>query len=205
MDKDISQSIYRHDVFNMVALSFVLLSDLEWLISSNLDSSIRPDMMLVVMGVYLFLDVVWISLDSKSVPGNRFAIIAHHVITLIYIYWPWYYPFFRLTCAALGWVEINTLAIIFRRNCIKGTFLYKICEYSFLITWVLFRLMLFPYILYLYIFEYLRHSDVSIEGVGTYFNDHLPVLVIQCFLCAMSLSWTIELITKLQKTKPKDT
>ena len=85
-------------------------------------------------------------------------------------------------------VEINTWLLIVKRH-VKAPLL----EVLFYTTWVLLRLVLYPYLVPVYIRMYLEDS----AQLGTHVNVLLLAPVIQTYLTGLNFWWTITMLRQL--------
>lgn len=97
-------------------------------------------------------------------------------------------------------VEFNTLVLVCRRHTKSGGLAYNILNVSFYLSWVVLRLILFPFLSYFFLIEYIRDEDTK---NGRYFNQVLSAPVLQFILTSLSIYWTIDLLKKMFATKDK--
>jgi hypothetical protein len=97
-------------------------------------------------------------------------------------------------------VEFNTLTLVCRRHTKNGSLAYNTLNILFYLSWVLLRLMLFPFLTYLFLIEYIRDEDTR---NGRYFNQVLSAPTLQFILTSLSVVWTIDLLKKMFSNKDK--
>lgn len=211
-----SEVLY-HDVFSALSLCVVLFYDVLFLLQyfgapflgiQAADSSEHLQngrVILKVLCTYLAFDTVWVALVPTCVPSEPMLVIIHHVVILLYAYFPWNYSAFCIPCACAALVELNTLFLLLRRNMKHGSVAKCLCHWMFLATWVVFRLMLFPVVLVIVVQQYLEYSSMH----GSYLNVMAMGPIFQFLLTGMSIWWTAALVRKLkmndkmgEKTKP---
>lgn len=90
-------------------------------------------------------------------------------------------------------VEVNTLLLKIRRILNRGTCAYSFINYSFLLTWVLLRLVLFPILTaYLFILWWMdgHHLDLI-----------LSCAIMSTLLIMLYIIWTVNLLGKQKNSK----
>lgn len=200
------KQVFYHDVFNVFYLLFVIYVDSQYLCQSfgafgvpqaknEEEEMANVRLVLKVFSLYLVVDTLWVAVLPSCIPSKPIEIIGHHCVTLLYVYFPWYYREFGVPCACDCLVEINTLCIVLRRNVPEGGILKKFFEIGFLLTWVFFRLVLFPYVLYSTFSQYLSYS----AAVGSFRNVMVMGPVFQGVLTIMGLYWTALLVANSKK------
>ena len=204
------QQLFLHDHFNILCLVIIVWVDIKYLcqsfgafgvpqVKSEDEELASVRFVLKVFSLYLVLDTLWVAMFPRCIPSKPMEIIGHHLVTLLYVYFPWYYREFGVPCACDCLVEINTLCIVLRRNMPDGSLLQWVFDMAFLGTWAFFRLVLFPYVLYTTISQYLRHS----AQVGSFANVMIMGPVFQGLLTVMGLYWTALLVAKAKKRAKK--
>ena len=210
--------VLLHDIFNIISLIVIIIVNSSYLyeaLSSNdkiddntkyyIPSNADNDSLrftLIILGIYLIVDSLWILIIPQSILSSPKLIVAHHIATLIYIYFPWYYGnLYGILCSSDCMVEINTLIIVLRRRALENTFIRKILDGLFLITWLCFRIIIFPIVAYFMIQQYLNLSSETY--LGTYNNIHIVACLIQSILTLLGFYWTWEIYIKFFKQKKK--
>lgn len=91
-------------------------------------------------------------------------------------------------------VEINTWLLIVKRH-VKAPLL----ELLFYASWVLLRLVLYPYLIPVYCRMYIEDSALF----GTHFNVLLLAPVLQTYLTGLNFWWTITMLRQLAARRGK--
>jgi TLC domain len=175
---------YLHDLFNLYTLPIVNAANISFFLHESEETF---TLLFFAFLFYMVIDTVWVLVQPKSVASPA-TIVVHHVICLAGWLLPYYYErmLFRWTSAGLL-VELNTFLLIARR--VWGRPL--VVEVLFYLTWFGFRIVMYPYVLYLFIFVYLEYS-VKQAG-GNYINTALLILVIIFLLNMLNMKWTYDL------------
>ena len=97
-------------------------------------------------------------------------------------------------------VEFNSLTLVCRRHTKAGSLAYSILNYLFYLSWIVLRLILFPFLTYFFLIEYIRDEDTR---NGIYLNQVITAPILQFILTSLSVMWTIDLLKKMLK-KDKD-
>ena len=90
--------------------------------------------------------------------------------------------------------QINTWLLILKRH-VK----WRVIEVLFYLTWVVLRLILYPYLIPKYWGLYLEDSKLF----GTYWNVILLAPVLQTYLTGLNFWWTITMLRQLVQGKGK--
>ena len=208
MNETTSQNQKRHDAFNLLALPVICLLNVIYLTAATKWSNIGTDrlgienqdsaqVLLTAFTLYLIVDLIWVMLFPDCVARDPASIIVHHLVCLIGMTIPWTERQFTWHLAVNCLVEINTFFLTLRRNVDVASTLYRISNTLFYITWVVFRLFMFPCMVVFVWLEYLRYS----EATGTTINMLAFACVGQAFITAMSFNWTIDLLVKLYRAR----
>lgn len=88
-------------------------------------------------------------------------------------------------------VEINTWLLIARRNLERSNLVVEILFYS---TWVIFRLILYPFLVWRFYQEWL----VAVRETGQVLTPLIFAPMLQVFLMALNLQWTYEMVSKMR-------
>mmetsp|Transcript_33566 Transcript_33566/g.34193 ORF Transcript_33566/g.34193 Transcript_33566/m.34193 type:complete len:216 (+) Transcript_33566:31-678(+) len=210
-EKKTQAIVVIHDIFNICFLSTIVLLDFyylwvatEWhkIGTSELGKGYEAvfNIFFGAFSSYCFIDTLWIVIYPSSVLSNYIAIVMHHVATGIYILIPFYHRQFSWHMAVCLVVEVNTVFLILRRNSLKGSMLYILCEVFFYITWFAFRCVLFPILVIFTWNEYLRLS----KSIDNYVNIVVLAPIFQVILTALSMKWTYEILQKVVFAKKKE-
>lgn len=180
-----------HDLFNLLALPIICSSNIRYLILR--DESCLWTQFFLFTG-YLIADTIWVLLRPSSVASPS-TIIIHHVVCLL----GWIIPHLSDPSLSL-WtslgllVEINTFFLIGRRYWGRT----RILQILFYSSWIFLRMMMFPYVLYLFIFKYFDYT--SSKSQGKLINTGLLILLIMVFLNFLNMKWTWDLFVKTRST-----
>lgn len=206
----------NHDYFNIVALAIVVTScALNYEYPSFSYTGKYFWTMWATTLLYFFLDLTWVTLVPICVksPG---VIVKHHVVAMIYLSAPIYYPRFRWLMGAILSVELNTWFLICRRLVYRSNYcpsgyakvspvITTTVSTLFYITWLAIRCYLYPKVLIL--FFYLWKEEIEIHG--KYFFWELVFIPVHTVLCVLNLKWTYDLFNPIIKrwmgTGPKAT
>ena len=87
---------------------------------------------------------------------HYFLLRKHHIVAIIYLSGPIFWPHYRWVMGGCLSVEINTWLMIARRVMYKRkdqipTFVEDIISYLFFVTWIIIRIFVYPFIMYLFI------------------------------------------------------
>lgn len=131
------------------------------------------------------------------------SIILHHVGTYALVLLPTFRPYYHYHMGLCLLVEFNSLTLVTRRHTVTGSLAYSILNFLFYLSWIVLRLMLFPFLTYFFLVEYIRDEDTR---KGIYFNQVLTAPLLQFILTSLSVMWTVDLIKKMFKNnKNKET
>jgi hypothetical protein len=97
--------------------------------------------------------------------------------------------------------EINTFFIVLRRQLqlYPKSFVYQICNIMFYVTWIVLKLLLFPFLSYLFLKEYVIYSS----EVANYVNLTMIAPVLMVSLTGLSYKWTYDMLSKILTNKQK--
>jgi hypothetical protein len=193
---DFVPEVKVHDIFNIVVLSILLTVNLIYLIKLPylaLGESLLFFILFSLTTVYFVIDTIWIFFVPKAVLSRPATLMVHHILAVLSLSIPLFYGEFRRYMPALLLLEVNTLLLTLRRNCMYGSRLYQLLDISFKLSWVSFRLVMLPILFILFIHEYGRLSIV----LGTYLNVGIIAIVMQSFLIVMSYIWTYSILKRV--------
>lgn len=99
----------------------------------------------------------------------------HHIVAIMYLSGPIFWPHYRWVMGGCLSVEINTWLMIARRVMYKRkdqipAFVEDIISYLFFVTWIIIRIFVYPFIMYLFITMWL----ILVGETGKLF--HWPML-----------------------------
>lgn len=226
-DEFLSRDI--HDFFNLIALiPIVVLDILNWNFQKiNLGVSEKKDipfeqgftgeyidMLFYVFAGYVAVDLVWVLLIPRCVKSPK-AIINHHIAVLLYLIIPKMYPGFNFLLAILVSVEINTWFLIARRVFNKQKFKpwllkiplictieIKFLSICFYITWFAIRVVLYPYVYYIF-YRMSKGPFLVRHGIPAWVLA--TSVMFHTGLCFLNCSWTNDLLmNKIRQWKNKE-
>lgn len=196
----------NHDYFNIVALAVVVFAcalNYEYP-SLNYTGDYFWTMWAATV-IYFFLDLSWVTLVPICVksPG---VIVKHHIVAMIYLSAPIYYPRYQWLMGAVLSVELNTWFLICRRLVYRSNYcpsgyakvspiITTAVSTFFYITWVAIRCYLYPHILIL--FFYLWKDEIDIRGEVFFWE--LLFIPVHAVLCVLNLKWTYDLFKPIIK------
>ena len=203
-----------HDFFNLIVLiPIVVLNVMNWnwdrLFNLGKKESFADawtgewfDLFLWTTVSYFVADFFWVMLVPTCVKSPS-VILQHHIVTMLYLLYPYYRPEFRWGMGVCMSVEINTWFLIARRMFNKQGFPPWIIDLSFVsirlkfisvcfyVTWFSIRVFLYPLMLYHLTKIYLKES----KRQRTYLVIELIPPVLQSIFCILNLKWTFDLIS----------
>mmetsp|Transcript_23604 Transcript_23604/g.65500 ORF Transcript_23604/g.65500 Transcript_23604/m.65500 type:complete len:281 (+) Transcript_23604:220-1062(+) len=196
----------NHDIFNIVALPVVVIAcALNHEYPSFHYTGDHFSTMWVATVLYFFLDLSWVSLVPNCVksPG---VIVKHHIVAMIYLTAPIYYPEYRWLMGAILSVEINTWFLICRRLVYRSNYcpsgyakvspvITTTVSAFFYFTWIAIRCYLYPHVLLLF----LSMWKDKIEKTGQYFFWELLFIPVHAVLCVLNMKWTYDLFNPIVK------
>jgi len=184
-----------HDHVNLGALPILGGAALYGLIFGDQ----RVHRLLTLVGtLYIGLDSLWLFVYPLIVKSPGF-VMRHHIATILVLLDPLMTPSHSLYTSACMLVELNTLLLLLRRH----TNYSLIVEIPFLITWLLLRVIWYPFLMYYFIlcgFPSLRayypkalwDLRLRLEG-GAPKKMLLPSLVAWILVTIFQLYWTGQL------------
>jgi len=196
----------NHDYFNIVALPVVVLTcALNYEYPSLSYTGAHFWMMWAAALMYFFLDLSWVTLVPICVksPG---VIVKHHIVAMIYLSGPIFYPRYRGFMGALLSVELNTWFLICRRLVYRSNYcpsgyakvspmITTTVSTFFYITWLAIRCYLYPHILIVFF----QLWNEEIETRGTCFLWEVLFIPVHAVLCVLNLKWTYDLFKPIIK------
>ena len=174
-----------HDAWNLGALGGIAVWTLGLLWTGDVSWAYWHTVV-----AYLACDFVWIAAFPRSVKAPV-SVLVHHLVTLILLMVPYTYPrFFKYAVADLV-IEGNTWLLIARRRIPRSMPRTRaVCTAAFFSSWVLIRLVWYPYLLF--VFAY-------VERVRS-------AAVLQLAICGMQVVWSWSLFkpkTKQPTRRPR--
>lgn len=178
----------KHDEYNLLSLPIICSCNI--LFISLPDLTFLYWFQYVSFLIYIICDTMWIALLPQSV-GSPKVILFHHFICLfgwsIQIVEP---AFARWISIALL-VEISTFFIILRRYMKNPGYVVNALYW---ITWVVFRIIMYPLLVIVFYKEYRRYTEKVMDGVCL--NIGLLTLILLTFLTYLNIKWTLTLLSK---------
>ena len=176
-----------HDLFNLSVLPIICASNVLYLL-------LREEYYLwaqfSIFTIYLIADSIWVLLRPLSVASPS-TIIIHHTLCLI----GWIFQHINdpslSQWTSLGLLaEINAIFLIGRRYWGRT----RVIQIFFYSTWIFLRLMMFPFILYRFVFKYINYT--SSQSQGRFVNTGLLVLLVMVFLNILNMKWSWDLFIR---------
>jgi hypothetical protein len=180
--------VQLHDWFNLVILA-VLVAENVFFIATDMGFEV----FFTSAMVYFLLDIIYVGVYPQSVK-SPVIILAHHIITALYMLIPFNYPQYHWCMAYCMLVEINTWLLIARR-----VFGGKVTEAFFYVSWIVLRNIWYPYLIWAFYKEWVLETKRS----GTMWNPILITPVMQSFLTGLNYHWTLQLVSKLLRPPGK--
>ncbi|KXZ55548.1 hypothetical protein GPECTOR_2g1097 [Gonium pectorale] len=174
------------DVFNLVCIAWLNATNLYYLITGR-----QFQVFYISCLLYFIADLVYVGVVPRCVK-SPLVILAHHVITALYMLIPYHYPQYEWCMSYCMLVEVNTWLLIAKRT-VRLPFL----EALFYVTWVLLRNIYYPYLIWVFYREWKLQTQVS----GSPWNPILITPVFQTALTGLNFYWTLQLFTKPKKYK----
>ena len=210
----VTEEIRMHDMFNIYCTGFIVLVDFTYLIyatewnkfmTSELGAGHESlsKLLLASLTLYLTIDTVWIYVQPSCVLSGASALIAHHVAALLFCCIPYNEPRYAWHLAMNLAVEINTFALVARRNVSIHSTEYTILNALFYASWIFFRLFVFPALVLLYYAEYVEYTHSPEGGNGNPWNMVLLAPVLQGLLTLMGYKWTYDMLKKMTNKNGK--
>ncbi|MEW5301643.1 MAG: hypothetical protein WDW38_002653 [Sanguina aurantia] len=181
-EKGLPAIVRAHDIFNLIFIGILNLQNVYYLATGKGFNEFFMSTML-----YFLADLVFVGARPLSVK-SPLIILAHHIITALYILIPYSYPQYAWCMSYAMLVEINTWLLIAKRT--LHTRYAPALEVAFLFTWVLLRNILYPYLIYAFFKEW-RLASVTF---GSPWNPILLTPIFQLCLTGLNMHWTVNLI-----------
>ena len=202
--------VFYHDVFNMIVLTFINLSNIVYLsFATDLNLIGTPflgekyrnlfSIFYYSFISYLIVDTVWISTIPKTLSGSPLPFVFHHIIVLVLCSVPYFEPQFDWLMALSLLVEIHPLILTIKRYVPREGHLYKCLDALFYVTWVLMRIIGFPILFCYYVVEYQRYS----ASKGTYLNIILLGPIILGVVTILNYKWSYDMVCNTSKGEDK--
>lgn len=140
MPKYNRRAIELHDVVNLALIPVVALGTILGILG-------KVDPVIVSQGflLYVLIDFIWLVIQPEAVPSLPNVILAHHVVTVVLLYFPLRYNELGIYTCIDGLCEINTFFLIARRQWPK---LRGAMDWMYWITFIPSRTICYPIMLY---------------------------------------------------------
>lgn len=196
----------NHDYFNIVALAIVVFTcALNYEYPSLSYTGDYFWLMWAATVTYFSLDLSWVSLVPICVksPG---VIVMHHIVAIIYLSAPVFFPRFRWLIGVVLSVELNTWFLICRRLVYRSNYcpsgyakvspiITATVSAFFYITWLVIRCYLYPNVLITFFHLWKKES----EKRGIFLFWELIFVPVHAVLCVLNLKWTYDLFKPIVK------
>ncbi|GIL79747.1 hypothetical protein Vretimale_12344 [Volvox reticuliferus] len=178
--------VVYHDIFNLISIAWLNASNFYYLATGQGFQIFYLSTML-----YFVADLIYVGVVPRSVK-SPLVILAHHVITALYVLIPYHYPQYEWCMSYCMLVEVNTWLLIAKR-----TVRSVVLEALFYVTWVLLRNIYYPYLIWVFYKEWLKET----RSCGTPWNPILTTPIFQTALTGLNYYWTVSLLLKPKKSK----
>ncbi|GLI68083.1 hypothetical protein VaNZ11_012414 [Volvox africanus] len=178
--------VVYHDIFNLVSIAWLNASNFYYLATGRGFQIFYLSTML-----YFVADLIYVGVVPRSVK-SPLVILAHHVITALYVLIPYHYPQYEWCMSYCMLVEVNTWLLIAKR-----TVRSVVLEVLFYATWVLLRNIYYPYLIWVFYEEWQKET----RACGTPWNPILTTPIFQTALTGLNYYWTVSLLLKPKKSK----
>eukprot|EP00527_Entomoneis_sp_CCMP2396_P009868 CAMPEP_0198138036 /NCGR_PEP_ID=MMETSP1443-20131203/1474_1 /TAXON_ID=186043 /ORGANISM="Entomoneis sp., Strain CCMP2396" /LENGTH=262 /DNA_ID=CAMNT_0043799659 /DNA_START=130 /DNA_END=918 /DNA_ORIENTATION=+ len=188
----------RHDVFNLIALVFVITSAaVDWnfdlLFQGHGSNAYDGKYFWLTWGTtftYFLVDLIWVSYIPHCVKSPR-TIVQHHLVVIGYIVAPIVWAEYRWFMGALLTVEINTWFMILRRVVYKRKIemISDAVSFSFYLTWIVIRCFIYPAVF----IHFLELAQIQIETTGRFWHWPMIAIAVHFVLCCLNLKWSYDL------------
>lgn len=184
-----------HDIMNLSILPFIIFTNLYYLF---LDQSFMYfTLQFCIFAAYLLIDTIWVIWIPQSVASPK-TILIHHIITMFGWFLPIIFGMHLAEWCAVGLlVEINTWLLIARRNFRHISILTPL----FFVSWVLFRLIYYPFKGY----QFIKLVAVKYAENGYVDMGSVSYIILWGGLTFLNFKWSYDLVRKnFSKGKPSD-
>jgi cellulose synthase/poly-beta-1,6-N-acetylglucosamine synthase-like glycosyltransferase len=175
-----------HDLMNLATLPFIIFTNLIYLCVDS--SNIYFWLQFCIFAAYLAIDTLWVFVIPRSVASPQ-TILIHHLVTMVGWSLPILFGMHLAKWCAVGLlVEINTWLLIARRYFRNVSIFTPL----FFATWVLFRLIIYPWIGYQFlILSYQEYREYGSIGFGS-----VIYIVLCSALTFLNFKWSYDLVRK---------
>ena len=186
----------QHDLFNMLVLPLVIISNVLFLWTGNYEM-----IQFITFMLYMGIDSIWVWLVPDSVASPS-TILQHHLVVLLV----WIVPHYQGNPTLIRYssfgplVEINTWCLISRRNVRDSVVL----QFLFYASWIGLRIIFYPVILYdfssLMVTSWLSPSQIDTSGAYFYVSGML-IWSTMVFLNVLNTKLSYDLFKKVFQVK----
>lgn len=199
-DAEIESAREAHDIFNVVALLFVIAAtvinwDLRLLGQGPSQAWIGNYFYLnwATSCCYFLIDLIWVACVPMCVKSPD-VIIKHHFVAIAYLSGPLFWPQYRWFMGACLTVEINTWFLILRRVLYKrkdriSPIITELVSISFYVSWIVIRIFVYPAIMYIFC----QMAFAAVEETGVLWHLEMIFIPVHFFLCILNFKWTYDL------------
>ena len=145
-----SDHVFYHDLFNALFLSAISWYNIQFLtqvdiskygteaLASSAQEREQFSFVHMLMTTYFCSDLLYIWAVPQAVLSKHSTLILHHLLSLLFLFFPVFHPQFSFHCSCVIVLETNALIMTLRRNVNKDSFIYTIFDNLFLFTWIAF-------------------------------------------------------------------
>jgi hypothetical protein len=172
-----------HDEFNLFALPLICIINCLYLQYQGIFSILN----FIIFLLYIIIDIIWLVLKPESVQSPS-TIIYHHIICIFGWFIPIFEPDFSMWISMALLVEINTFFLIAKRFFNHNAILTVLFWFS----WVLFRVIMYPLLVYFFYKELLSYYDTH----KSKFIIGLIGFILLLILTSLNAKWSVDLVNK---------
>lgn len=205
-----SSHVLTHDIFNLISLSIMIPIILLYChLATEWDKIGTRDLggghqdlfvtFFTIFMIYLIVDTAAIALFPSCVVTDPRIILIHHCVLLPLCVIPYFHDRYHWHMIVGLTTEINTFFIVLRRQLPQPSLIYNVCNVLFYVTWVLLKLILFPCITVLFLFECVNYSN----EVNTFVNITVIAPVLMAALTMLTFKWTKDMLIKMNSSTKK--
>jgi hypothetical protein len=148
------------------------------IISSHINLTYLGYYVIAFMTIEAIGYLIWMEKNALNI-----AVIIHHLITIILTLWPLTHPEHLHFITYNLYIELNTTILKLKHLVPKNTLLHSLLDYLFRYTWILLRLLFFPFLMWI------NHIEMLPYEIYQYFW----VLGCQTFLLLFYVIWTFDI------------
>ena len=172
-----------HNIFNIVYIGIIAaMSTYSWFL--NLEGE-KLYLLSVTCLLYYFVDTAFIAIRPDSVNSPK-TILLHHILSFSLALGAYMAPDYRSLCVQYILIDVNTWFLVVRQTLKER---YLAIEVPFYTTWVLIRLVHYPYLM----------LKVAVRFPESFVWKGMTVITL--FLNMMNLKWSIALFRRVLSSK----